>query len=140
MTLALPNQVLADDKDAREAQRVSRELGQPGSTLQVTQPSDAQAIEVPRELVAMLEGVLQAIASGQTITITRMPEKLTTTAAAHVLGVSRPTLMKMIDAGRIPAHKVGTHTRLLSKDVLAERDARMERERAASMRLLDSAH
>ena len=140
MTLALPNQVLADERDAREAQRLSRELGQPGSTLQVTQPTDAQAIEVPRELVEMLEGVLQAIASGQTITITRMPEKLTTTAAAHVLGVSRPTLMKMIDAGRIPAHKVGTHTRLLSKDVLAERDARMERERAASMRLLDLAH
>ena len=35
------------------------------------------------------------------------------------MGVSRPTLMKLVSAGELPSHKVGTHTRLWSRDVIA---------------------
>jgi excisionase family DNA binding protein len=60
-----------------------------------------------------------------------MPENLTTTAAASVLGVSRPTLMKMIKRHEIPAHKVGSHSRLRTEDVLAARTARRSKQRQA---------
>lgn len=64
------------------------------------------------------------------MTVGTIPKELTT-AAAGFLGVSRPTLMKMINRGEIPAHKVGTHSRLFSKDVLELRKAQREAARKA---------
>lgn len=48
----------------------------------------------------------------------RLPEELTSTQAVERFGMSRPTLKKKISKGMIPAHKVGTHTRLSTRDVL----------------------
>ncbi len=58
------------------------------------------------------------------MTLMSTPEELTTTAAADMLGVSRPTLMKLIEAGEIRSHKVGSHSRLRSADVLELRTKR----------------
>ena len=90
-----------------------------------------ESVSIPRELANMLRQVLQAVADGKTITIGTLPEELTTTVAAQQLGVSRPTLMKMISEGEIAAHKVGTHTRLKTSDVTAFRRERLARQRAA---------
>jgi excisionase family DNA binding protein len=91
---------------------------------------------VPPELSALLTSVLRAVADGGVVTIGSMPEELTTTAAAELLGVSRPTLMKIVAAGEVPAHKVGTHTRLRAVDVLELRRARIGRQREAFTQLL----
>ena len=68
-----------------------------------------------------------------------LPEELTTTVAAKLLGVSQPTLMKMIDRGDIPAHKVMSEHRLKTSDVRAFQKARLERQRVAfdELRTLD---
>lgn len=84
---------------------------------------------MPRELAQLLATVVETVAKGGTVTVGTMPEELTTTAAARLLGVSRPTLMKMIHSGEIAAHKVGTHNRLHTKDVLALRDRRLAERR-----------
>ena len=60
-----------------------------------------------------------------------IPSELTTTTAAGMLGISRPTLMKLVHAGEIPAHKVGSHTRINADDVLAYREQIRNRQRAA---------
>ncbi|MGM0386028.1 MAG: helix-turn-helix domain-containing protein [Actinomycetota bacterium] len=86
---------------------------------------------VPDELARIIEHVIEVLAEGGTVTVGTIPRELTTTAAAGLLGVSRPTLMKMIRSGEIPAHKVGTHSRLLSKDVLEFRRAQREAARKA---------
>ena len=78
------------------------------------------------------------MARGGAVTITSLPKEMTTTTAAAVLGVSRPTLMAMIREGRIPAHRVGSHHRLLADDVFAERSARRARERAAFVDLQEA--
>lgn len=71
------------------------------------------------------------------VTVTALPEELTTSTAAKILGISRPTLMKMIREGRIPAHEVGTHHRLRTEDVFTELHERRERQRAAFAELLE---
>lgn len=73
---------------------------------------------LPAELSEIVGQVLRVVAQGGTVTVGAMPEELTTTAAPKQLGVSRPTLMRMIKDGEISSHKVGTHTRLRTSDVL----------------------
>ena len=48
-----------------------------------------------------------------------MPEELTSTSAADILGVPRPTLMKWAKENQINSFKVGTHTRFKRDDVFA---------------------
>lgn len=69
----------------------------------------------------VIQHVLHALASGQSIDVQVVPHDLTTTVAAQRIGISRPTLMKAIRAGELPAHKVGSHFRIRTEDADAFR-------------------
>ncbi|MFC7942854.1 helix-turn-helix domain-containing protein [Microbacterium oxydans] len=61
-------------------------------------------------------------------------ELYTTTEASTMLGVSRSTLMKLIDSGSIEAVKVGTHHRVPADELVAFQRARqVSQERAAEL-------
>ncbi|PZF86526.1 DNA-binding protein [Jiangella anatolica] len=94
---------------------------------------------MPAELTALLRSVLEAVARGDGVTLQTLPDELSTTVAAEQLGVSRPTLMRMIRDGEIAAHKVGTHHRLKRTDVLDFRRVQLQRRRAAfeELRLIE---
>lgn len=99
------------------------------------------SIEVPDHLAQFLREIIDAIATNESVTVTMTPEIVTTTVAARMLGISRPTLMKLVKDGVLPSRKVGTHTRLASRDVLAfakERD-RTRREAFNELRVLSEA-
>lgn len=102
-----------------------------------TESVQGGTVAVPAELAGLLGRIVRTIASGGTVVVGSMPDELTSTVAAAELGVSRPTLLKMVDAGQIPAHKVGTHTRFRSQDVMKFRLERLERQRAALDELLE---
>ncbi|AII10381.1 helix-turn-helix domain-containing protein [Rhodococcus opacus] len=104
----------------------STEVEQAGSVDPATLAS-----AVPPELARILATVVSVVAAGGTVTIGSVPSEVTTTTAAHILDISRPTLMKLISEGEIPAHKVGTHTRLKSSDVLAYQERLRDTQRAA---------
>lgn len=89
-------------------------------------------------LVDFVSRVLSGLANGP-VSVSQMPDELTTTHAADLLGVSRPTLMKLVAGGKLPARKVGSHTRLSSVDVLRFREVRRAQRAAAfaELRALD---
>ncbi|WP_284251855.1 helix-turn-helix domain-containing protein [Litorihabitans aurantiacus] len=89
----------------------------------------------------MIQQVLHAMAEGRTLTVGTMPEALTTTVAAEHLGISRPTLMKLVRDGEIDSFKVGTHTRIRFAEIKRYRAARLERQRKAfdELRALEEA-
>ncbi|MFC0451437.1 helix-turn-helix domain-containing protein [Rhodococcus jostii] len=86
---------------------------------------------VPPELARILTAVVAVVAAGGTVTIGSVPSEVTTTTAAQMLDISRPTLMKLIGEGEIPAHKVGSHTRLKSSDVIAYQERLRDAQRVA---------
>lgn len=83
---------------------------------------DGTEIELPGGLHALLVSIVEQLKAGNGVTVIPMHAELTTVEAAELLNVSRPFLIKQIEAGAIPHHMVGTHRRLRLADVLAYRD------------------
>ena len=85
---------------------------------------DGNTTEIPESAFNALKLIVQSMARGQTVTVMPHNENLTTQEAADILQVSRPHLIKLLDQGAIPHHKVGSHRRIPTEDLLAYRRQR----------------
>lgn len=83
---------------------------------------EGDGIELPREIHALLVSIVETLKAGNGVSVIPLHAELTTVEAAQLLNVSRPFLIKQLDAGAVPHHMVGTHRRLRLSDVLAYRD------------------
>lgn len=94
--------------------------------------ADGTRIELPEELYDALRDVIGALAQGLAITVAPTHTVLTTGEAADLLGISRPTLVRLLEAGEIPYEQPARHRRVRLDDVLAYQE-RTRRARAAGM-------
>jgi excisionase family DNA binding protein len=85
-------------------------------------------IELPPTVHQALKKVVAALDAGKAVTIAPQTMKLTSQQAADLLGVSRPTVVRLITDGTLPAERIGNRHRLLLDDVLAYRDQRRNRQ------------
>lgn len=86
--------------------------------------------ELPAEAYRVLREVLEAMVDGLAITVVPQHTRLTTQEAADMLGISRPTLVKLLGDGRIPYEQRGRHRRVLLTDVLDHQErARVEQKK-----------
>lgn len=83
------------------------------------------------EIHRVLRQVVDALSHGRAVTVAPQSATLTTQQAAELLGVTRPTVIKILERGEIPFQKVGTHRRLLLADVLEYRTRRRAAQYAA---------
>ncbi|MDR1189403.1 MAG: helix-turn-helix domain-containing protein [Bifidobacteriaceae bacterium] len=111
---------------APEEQEQAKRIGAEARALLVEGPSGPEPL--PAELSGLLARVVASIASGTAVTIEPMPEELTTSEAARQLGVTRPTLVRMIRSGQIDARLVGTHHRVKTSDVAEQRRQRLAKQ------------
>jgi excisionase family DNA binding protein len=131
--------VRAGDSDAEIAHRAARRIGDyltahPGADPVRIQGELAgdDALVVPRQAAIMLAQILGFLANGQGVTVTPSNAMLTTQQAADLLNVSRPYLIKLLEAGEIPFEKVGTHRRVAFGELMEyQRRDDQERRRAA---------
>lgn len=98
--------------------------------LYIADTEQDEPIVLPYAAVALLLGMLRMMASGFGIALTPLHSELTTKQAADILHVSRPYLIKLLDAGDIPYHKVGKHRRIRREDVMAYKQAIDQRREA----------
>ena len=95
----------------------------PAGRYQLIAP-DGQPIKVPAKMQKALAKVAAAIEKGEDITVLKTEEELTTQQAADILNVSRQYVVRLVDEGKLPATKTGTHRRLQRTDVLKYRTYR----------------
>jgi excisionase family DNA binding protein len=85
----------------------------------------------PAAAVVALERVLEVLAEGGGVAVMPLDAEISTQEAADLLGVSRPTLIKLLDQGVIPFHTLDVHRRLIVSDVVAYRATRDAQRRLA---------
>ncbi|MGC5617422.1 helix-turn-helix domain-containing protein [Georgenia sp. Z1491] len=135
----MPDTMTVSDEVRSEARQFVSELPpRDGQTLEmITSARGRDAVTLEPALSEFLRQAIEAIASGADVTFQSVPEVVSTTVAARMLGISRPTLMKHIRNGDLASHQVGSHTRLRSADVVEFRSARSSRQRDAFAELRD---
>lgn len=92
---------------------------------QISEPAalvgpDGQTVPLPLEAFRILTGVARAMREGKAITVAPVDQLLTTQEAADFLGISRPTLVKLLESGKIEYERpgAGRHRRVRLQDVL----------------------
>lgn len=88
-------------------------------------------LRLPRKSAKKVLALLDAEQSVGAIVIPAK-EEFTTTEAAKLLDMSRPTLMKLINSGRIEFRKVGRHHRIPASAIQAVRE-RLQKESEADI-------
>ncbi len=133
-TTTVPEHVLSPDPSEQDAivtlrdqlRRIAAQRERPLARL--VSPNGIE-VEIPASAFAALQAVVRDMAQGLTITLIPHDKELTTKEAADILNLSRPFLVKLLDRGEMPYHRVGTHRRLNVEDVLAYRELRAARRR-----------
>ena len=97
-----------------------------------------ETVVLTDEARSVLREILDLLASGQRVEVVPVTETLTTQQAADLLKISRPTLVKLLEAGRIPYEQPGVHRRI-SRTAIDEFSAsRSERRRVGLDALADA--
>lgn len=89
---------------------------------------DGARLPIPNELYEVLLKAAEALSQGLAVAIAPQHLTLSTYQAAEMLGMSRPTLVRLLEDGTIPFEKVtdrpGAHRRVRLTDILAYREQR----------------
>src|SRR5580692_2589918 len=113
----------ADSQIAKESSpRFARLLVTQGASVQLrVQVSDKseKTVDVPASAFRLLNDILTEMGKGNAVTLIPVHAELTTQQAADLLNVSRPFLVEQLEKGVIPFRKVGTHRRILFKELMA---------------------
>jgi excisionase family DNA binding protein len=92
-------------------------------------------LNLPDILASHLVRLTRLISEGQSVMLVTEQETLTTQVAATYLGMSRQHLVNLLESGKIPFRKVGTHRRVVFKDLL-EYEKRSDTDRHDSLNRL----
>jgi excisionase family DNA binding protein len=88
----------------------------------------------------MLIHVLRSIKERRAVVMLPEDEAFTTQAAADYLGMSRPFLIGLLEKGEIPFHFVGSHRRILFRELMNYENKRDAARREGMSRLFQKVH
>ena len=99
--------------------------------------NDSEKVELSPSAVKVLSKALSYLAQGKDVAVIPQTVDITTQKVADILRVSRPFVVKLLESGAIPFHKVGKHRRVLLEDVIAYKE-RIDRQRLETLEKLTS--
>lgn len=102
---------------------------------------DGERTALPIEVYDVLVRVVVAMQHQKAVTLAPLGTRLTTQEAADLLGVSRPTLIKLIDSGDLKCEypSGSRHRRLRLRDVLDYQDRRGQKRSELLTKLAEDA-
>lgn len=97
----------------------------------IDDPKD-ETIKLPATAVRILVRILEEMARGNAVTLIPVHTELTTQEASDMLNISRPSLIQLLNEGKIEYRRVGTHRRVRF-DALMAYKKRVDAERRAAL-------
>ncbi|WP_217428183.1 helix-turn-helix domain-containing protein [Microlunatus speluncae] len=95
----------------------------PEATYYLSGANADERIQLTKALYDILTQAVEALTRGQSVSILALEQEITTQQAAEILGVSRPTVVRLINDHELPATVPGaTRRKLRLRDVLRYRD------------------
>jgi len=127
-------------KDAQLAAEACRGLsghieGSDDVMIQIAGEGKTESLVLPHMIVLLLSRILKETASGHTVSVVPVDEEMTTFEAADFLNVSRPYLIGLLEQGKIPYRRVGTHRRIRLIDIAEYKKRQLETSYAAMAEL-----
>jgi len=117
-------------QDVSQRMKSSRKRG-----VKIKIQETGEFITIPKKALSLLSTIIQNMAEGKTISIVPSNSEVSTQQAADMLNVSRPHLIKLLKAKKIPFKKVGSHRRILLKDIMEYKE-QQAKEREAQLDFL----
>ena len=118
MTHSAVTPTLPSEADAVLAKETSRVLAShlrhrsPMELRILGDPSPGGRVKLPVSALRLLVRILEEMARGNAVTVIPVHAELTTQEAAEMLNISRPSLIQVLDEGKIDYRRVGTHRRV----------------------------
>jgi excisionase family DNA binding protein len=109
-----------DREEARKgANLLDRAAAQERGGLFVVKANGAQlTAEMPASLLRAMKSILLTLAETGEVLLLNPGLEISPEKAAEILGMSRPLVYQRMDSGKLPFRLVGTHRRVLVKDVI----------------------
>jgi excisionase family DNA binding protein len=105
------------------------------SIVRIKLQEEAEYLEIPPKALSLLHDIVSLMADGKSITLIPSDSEVSTQEAAELLNVSRPHIVKLLERGEIPYKKVGSHRRILLKDLMRY-DDKVKKKRAKQLDFL----
>lgn len=134
--------VLPSEQEAEMARLSSRALAphiadQNGLRIRL---EDGEEFILPQAALRLIMDMLAHLSEGSAVTLIPVHAEMTTQQAADFLNVSRPFLVnEILDKGKVPYRRLGTHRRLLFKDLLEYKNQTEKASREAFRELTEQA-
>lgn len=122
MTIAYHQNPIIAGEDEHEAlcelaKVLQKAVAEHQDHLEITGPEGTK-VELPGSALTALYRLVPQLLHGNVVDIISFQKQLTTQEAADILNVSRPYLIKLLEAGELPFSKVGTHRRIQFEDLM----------------------
>lgn len=111
-----------DIEMARVAQRCIMEAldhSRAASITLTTEAGEHPSVDLPPAALKLIGQLLGALSEGRPVSLVPSNQEFSTVEAANFLNVSRPFVIKEIEANRLAHRMVGTHRRIAFEDLLA---------------------
>jgi len=119
LALAVPSE--SEAQLARQTTRIlaKRRGSRSPLDLRAMNVASKPTVRIPASAARLLVQILDEMSRGNAVKLILVRPELTTQQAADLLNISRPTLIELLDAGKIEFRKVGTHRRVRLDSALA---------------------
>jgi excisionase family DNA binding protein len=132
MSLSTQDPMIVPQAERKSLKEIEQVL-EGGTAVSIS--ASGKRVKLPATVCRALKVVVEIMADGKAVTLVPEDEVITTQRAADVLGMSRPSFIKLLQTGAMAHHRVGNQRRVYLRDVLAFA-RRRERERQAALNRL----